>query len=190
MLSASEYLAQARLVACTGPRGPTGPPGATGSSGATGSTGASGATGPSGPIGIPGPTGATGLTGVTGPTGLTGPTGASGVSGSLLPPPSATVVTSVYQVIPLVSPRPASTLVPLSWTGTNWVNTSFTWSSVTSVVISPRTTVTIAQLANGGGAAANVTLQNPNNYWVNLPVNTLPSNTLPVPALSYQVYFY
>lgn len=56
-LSASQYTAQARQVACssTGPIGPVGPVGPTGApSNVTGPTGIQGATGPVGPTGTPG----------------------------------------------------------------------------------------------------------------------------------------
>jgi len=189
MLSASQYLAQTQLVACSGPIGPSGPPGATGASGPKGSTGASGVIGPTGSTGPTGPTGPIGTTGPTGASGVTGPTGASGPNGSLLPPPSSTVITSIYQVMPLVIPSPTTSGFPLGWTGSTFTNLSFSWPGVTSIDISPRTTVIFSPNSNGTPGTSNITFQNPNNYWLNTVVNTVTSNTIPS-TLSYQVYFY
>lgn len=73
MLSASDWLAQSKVISCPGPTGPTGPIGPAGPSGSTGPAGSSGATGPAGPTGPTGPSGSSGPTGPSGPPGaLTG----------------------------------------------------------------------------------------------------------------------
>jgi hypothetical protein len=191
MLSASQYLSQKQLVACIGPTGPAsfGPPGPSGASGVTGPTGASGATGATGPTGASGVTGPTGPTGVTGPTGASGArgsTGASGVAGSLVPPPSISTITSIYQLLELVIPKGSSSAYTFGWTGSgNWINIpSGNWTSVTTIQIAPRTTVIFAYSTGGGGTQ--VTLQNSNTYWT-----TLSTSTVTVASIqSYSVYFY
>lgn len=66
MLSSSEWTAQSKLLACSGPSGASG---ASGPSGSTGPAGPSGPTGPTGPSGSTGPTGPIGIQGITGPSG-------------------------------------------------------------------------------------------------------------------------
>ena len=192
MLSASQYLAQKQLVACLGPTGPTGsggqgPTGASGVSGPTGASGATGVIGLSGPSGATGPTGASGVTGPTGASGVTGPTGASGPGGSLVAPPSATVITSVYQLLGLVIPEPGGGTYTFGWTGTGVFLDipAGNWTSVTGIKIAPRTTVVFAYSTGGGGTQ--VTVQNPNNYWTTItPLSTVTVASI----LSYSVYFY
>jgi hypothetical protein len=192
MLSASQYLSQKQLVACLGPTGATGsggqgPTGASGVSGPTGASGPTGLIGLSGPSGATGPTGATGTTGPTGASGATGPTGASGPGGSLVPPPSATVITSVYQLLGLVIPEPSNTSAyTFGWTGSgNWLDIpAGNWTGITDIKIAPRTTVIFAY--GTGGSGTQVTIQNSNNYWT-----TLSTSAVTVASIqSYSVYFY
>jgi hypothetical protein len=182
----------------SGPTGPTGASGAsgitgatgvtgpTGASGASGPTGASGVTGPTGASGVTGPTGATGVTGPTGASGVTGPTGATGAAGSLAPPPASTVLTSIYQVIPLVIPEPGGTAWTLGWTGggTFIDIPAANWTGVTDIKIAPRTSVALADDIGGGGTV--VTIQNSNTYWT-----TLSTSSVTVADIeSYSVFFF
>ncbi len=102
----------------TGPAGPTGPTGATGGIGPIGPTGATGSIGPAGPTGPTGPTGLTGATGPIGPTGPTGLTGATGATGATGPSGEAAIVPAQIIAFPAAT---ATTTIPLSALGTNWL---------------------------------------------------------------------
>jgi hypothetical protein len=75
MKSASEWTAQNKLIACSGPSGASGPSGPTGPAGLPGPTGPTGPTASSGPTGPTGPSGTNGTNGADGSTGPSGPTG-------------------------------------------------------------------------------------------------------------------
>lgn len=92
MLSASQYLAQNKLVSCTGVIGPTGPQG------------------PSGPSGL---SGISGPTGPTGPMGPVGPTGASGPAGNA-PYPSSNVINIIVAGSGKIASISGSTAVPFA----------------------------------------------------------------------------
>ncbi len=133
----------------TGPEGPTGPSG--GPSGPTGPTGPKGDRGPQGPRGFtgdpgsPGPTGPEGPTGPSGgpsgPTGPTGPLGPTGPSGPLGPTgPGVLSGGTTGQALVKASDTDYDT----------------TWSNVTDLGLSSRSSVTASSLSLASGASANL----------------------------------
>lgn len=128
-LSASQYTAQARQVACS-------------------------STGPTGAVGPVGPTGAASV--VTGPTGIQGATGIQGPTGAsigLLP----SGISYITQMIPLVIPIESAggtqhQYYPvLSDTVGQWKNVTLNWSTVGNLMIAPGIQVILATGPDGTG---------------------------------------
>lgn len=149
MLSASEWLSQSKLLACSGPSGATGP------SGPSGPTGPSGLTGPTGPTGLTGPSGLQGVTGPSGPSGASPSTpsqvinivdGGSGKTASLPYNPSSQVTTLGIDLN--VSPTGANEIWFLSASG----NVSL---SAGSVVSTDYVAIFLQQSSAGTGTASN-----------------------------------
>jgi hypothetical protein len=119
-----------------GPTGPLGPTGIRGPQGPRGFSGDPGSSGPTGPLGPTGPEGGPpGPTGPLGPTGPTGPTGPLGPTGPGVAPGGTT----------------GQALVKVSST-----DYDITWSNVTDLGLSSRTSITASSLTLASSASANL----------------------------------